>query len=117
MLRLRLAVMLVMVALLGTGWVAGQDKKSDEKTEKKKKGDKNETKKTAPVRIKGYLPAGYGKLGLSTEQKQKIYKVRNSYNAKIADLRRQIEQLRKEQREETEKVLTPEQLKRLRDRR
>jgi hypothetical protein len=116
MLRLRLAVMLLLVALLGTGWVAGQDKKSDDKKTEKKKNDKTEVKKGLPARVKGYLPAGYGKLGLSDEQKQKIYKIQNSYKAKIADLQRQIKQLKTSQREEREKVLTPEQLKRLRER-
>jgi Spy/CpxP family protein refolding chaperone len=101
MFRLRIGIALVLVSLLTTGWLLGQDKKGEDKT--------------PPVKVRGTLPSGYGKLGLRDDQKQRIYKIRGNYRGKIEALQRQIDQLKVEERAAIEKVLTPEQLKRLRE--
>ena len=44
-------------------------------------------------KVKGVLPANWGKLGLSDEQKQKVYKVQGEYKEKIADLKKQVADL------------------------
>jgi hypothetical protein len=69
----------------------------------------------APAKIRGQLPANWGKLGLSTEQKQKVYAVQDKYDGKIADLEKQIQQLKKQEREEMEAILTEAQKLRLRE--
>ncbi|MCS7167632.1 MAG: hypothetical protein RMI91_01245 [Gemmatales bacterium] len=57
----------------------------------------------------GRLPPGFGKLGLSEEQKQKIYKIQAEYEAKIQALRAQIKKLEEEERVQIFSVLTPQQ--------
>ncbi|MCS7016684.1 MAG: hypothetical protein RMJ19_08970 [Gemmatales bacterium] len=57
----------------------------------------------------GRLPPGFGKLGLSDEQKQKIYKIQADYEAKIQALRAQIKKLEEEERVQVFNVLTPQQ--------
>jgi Spy/CpxP family protein refolding chaperone len=99
--RVRLGVAILAVALLGATY---QEK------EKEKKGDE-----TPPAKVKGTLPQNFGKLGLSTEQKQKIYRLRAEYRGKIQELEQKIARLRAEQKEAEEAVLTPEQKKKLRE--
>ncbi len=63
----------------------------------------------AQEKIKGRLPPGFAKLGLSDEQKQKIYKIQAEYEAKIEALEAQIKKLREEERAQIFGVLTPQQ--------
>jgi hypothetical protein len=65
------------------------------------------------TRIRGTLPPNFGKIGLSDEQKQQIYRVQAKYGAKIDELEKQIETLKAERTAEYHKVLTPAQRKRL----
>ena len=55
------------------------------------------------------LPTGWKKLGLSDEQKKKIYALRRDYAVKIKKLSDQIDALRKEESGELGKLLTEEQ--------
>jgi Spy/CpxP family protein refolding chaperone len=64
-------------------------------------------------KIKGILPAGWGKIGLSQEQKEKIYKIQADYKAKIKKLEDQVEELRAEMRAQERSVLTEEQKRKL----
>jgi hypothetical protein len=96
MLRLRAVVTVLAVALLVTGWSLGDDPKD-------------------PPPPRGTLPANFKKLGLTDEQREAILKVRGTYAAKVAALRRQITQLQKEEREELEKLLTDAQKARLKE--
>jgi hypothetical protein len=106
MLRLRLCALSLVVCLLGAGLILGQGDKKDDKD--KKADDK-------PAKFRGTLPANYKKLGLRDDQVQSIYKIQTTYRTKIAELRRQIDELRAKEREATEKVLTADQVKRLRE--
>lgn len=108
MLRFRLAVLVLSLSLLG----AASFQKADTKT-KPAEGAKPEDK--APVRVKGFLPAYYKKLGLRDDQVQNVYRIRADYKAKIENLKQQIDRLKAEEKGALEKVLTPEQLKRLRE--
>ncbi|MBY0527847.1 MAG: hypothetical protein K2R98_30905 [Gemmataceae bacterium] len=103
MLRSRLLLAILSLALIGTNWlpVGAQDKKDD--------------KKDTPTKVKGVLPANWGKLGLTDEQKQKVYKVQADYRDKISDLEKQIKDLKDKEKGDMEKVLTDEQKKRLKD--
>lgn len=55
------------------------------------------------------LPNHFGRLGLSDEQREKIYAVQVEYGQKIAALRRQIEELDHQRDEANRGVLTEEQ--------
>jgi Spy/CpxP family protein refolding chaperone len=95
MYRIPLLALLVFIA----GAAATQDPKDD--------------KKDPPPKLKGTLPQGWGKLGLTADQKQKIYKVHADHRAKIEALQKELETLKMKQRVEMEKVLTKEQLAQL----
>ncbi|MBL8793969.1 MAG: hypothetical protein JNM56_08690 [Planctomycetia bacterium] len=74
-----------------------------------------QTAKDEPAKFKGVLPQNWGKLGLSDEQKQKVYKVQNDYDQKIATLEKQLKDLKSQEKVEMEKVLTDAQKARLRE--
>lgn len=74
-----------------------------------------QTAKDEPVKFKGVLPQNWGKLGLSDEQKQKVYKVQNDYDQKMATLEKQLKDLKAQEKSEMEKVLTEAQKARLRE--
>lgn len=61
------------------------------------------------------LPPNWAKIGLSTDQKEKIYSIQAEYRTKIDELNRQISELRKKQNRELETVLTEAQKARLRE--
>ena len=88
---------LCLAFLVGSG--ASQDAKKD-----KDKDTKKETGKA-----KGLLPQGFKDLGLSAEQVAKIYAVQAEYNAKIAELNKQINELKGKRSKEEFNVLTAEQ--------
>lgn len=94
--RLRiLLVVVAMLALCGT-WAEGQDKTKDAK-------------------LRGQLPANWGKIGLTDEQKQKVYRVQTDYRGKIEVLEKQIDDLKSKQLKDMENVLTDAQKARLRE--
>jgi hypothetical protein len=95
MTRIRVLVGVLAVALFTGGWLLGQEKKDVPK-------------------LKVTLPQGWAKLGLSAEQKDKVYKTRAEYKAKIDALRKQIDQLAEEEKVELSKILTDEQRAQLR---
>lgn len=61
------------------------------------------------------LPQNWAKLGLSEEQKDKIYEIQGEYRGKIEELTKQIQALQKKQREALEVVLTDAQKARLKE--
>ena len=98
---------LCLLALLGamfvlSGGLVGQEKKDDPK----KKDD-------APVKAKGMLPANWGKLGLTDEQKQSVYKIQGKYSEEIDKLDAKIKELKGTRDKEMKGVLTADQKKRL----
>jgi len=103
--RVKSVVGVLTLALLFSGILAGQDKKTD--------GKKATDKKTA--KSKGRMPAYYGKLNLKDDQKEKILAIKAEYAPKIAELSRQLKELRKKQSDAFEKVLTSAQKKQLHD--
>ena len=103
MLHLRMAVLALTLAMIGVA--NGQDKKPDDK----KPDDK------PPVKLKGSLPPNYKRLGLRDDQVQKILKIRADARAKTDELQAKIKKLKDDANDQVEKVLTPEQMKRLRE--
>jgi hypothetical protein len=99
MLRIRVMLAVLMVGVIVASGSFGDDKKADKTSAK----------------VKGTLPANWSKLGLSDEQKQKVYTAQSEYRGKIADLEAKIKELKKQEREEMEKVLTDAQKARLKE--
>jgi hypothetical protein len=95
--RVRVVVGVLALALLTGGWLAGQEKKDP------------------PTKLRGQLPAGWKKLGLSETQVQQIYKVQMDYDTKVEALQEQINQLRKDEKKDLEKLLTDAQKARLKE--
>ena len=98
MTSLRGVFLVVAMALLAGSWLHGQDKKDD-----------------TPTKVKGVLPANWGKLGLTDEQKQKVYKVQGDFGDKIAALQKQVTDLKAQEKAEMVKVLTDAQKTRLKE--
>src|SRR5215204_5040750 len=66
-------------------------------------------------KMRGQLPQNWGKLGLSDEQKQKVYEVQAKHRAKIEALERQMAELKDQQKKEMDGILTTAQKARLRE--
>ncbi len=66
-------------------------------------------------KAKGTLPQHWSKLGLTDKQRQEVYNIQTEYRAKIDDLQRQIDKLRKEEQAALGKVLDDKQKARLRE--
>lgn len=95
---------------------AADDKKPTAKKGKQAK-DKAPGKKTAKgkgkSKARGRLPAQYGKLNLSGEQRDKIYTVQAKYRPEFQELQKKFQELRKKQDGEIQAVLSDNQKKQL----
>lgn len=80
-------------------------------------GQEKTSTKPTPAKVtkkpSGRLPAQYGKLGLSTEQRTKIYEIQADYKKQIGDLQKQIDALKGKQTSDIQAILTPDQKKKL----
>ena len=81
---------------------AGKEAAKSEKGEKK--GAKKEGKADSQS-----LPDHFGKVGLSDEQKKKIYAIQDQYEIEIKDLQKKLADLKTKQIAECEAVLTAAQ--------
>ena len=82
--------------------------------EKGKKDDP--AKKDEPAgKVKGQLPQGWGRIGLTDDQRQKVYKIHAKYNDQIDKLEAQIKELKDKRDKERYDVLSAEQKKRLKE--
>lgn len=96
MVRARLVLAILAAALVFSGGLFGDDTKKEGKS-------------------RGTLPTKWSKIGLSDEQKNKIYSVQSSYRAKVQELESKIKELRAQEKAELEAVLTDSQKTRLRE--
>ncbi|MAG92366.1 MAG: hypothetical protein CMJ48_01245 [Planctomycetaceae bacterium] len=72
-----------------------------------------EAKSATPrKKARGRLPNYYGQLGVSEQQRTKIYELQSGFSAQIAKLRDQISVLEKQRNTEVRNVLTEDQQKR-----
>jgi hypothetical protein len=55
------------------------------------------------------VPPFFGQVGLTPDQRQKVYSVREKYAARVADLKKQIADVQAEELADCEKVLTDTQ--------
>ncbi len=93
--RLRVLVPVLLAAVIATGWLQGQDKDVPPKNRK--------------------LPTYWSKLGLSDEQKKDAMKLIFKYGGQIDQLDQKIKDLKREEKGELDKILTPAQKDRLRE--
>jgi Spy/CpxP family protein refolding chaperone len=76
---------------------------------------KAEEEKKDPPTSKGQRRPGWGQLGLSTEQVQKVYQVQTAYKTRIETLEAQVRALKDEQLAKELDVLTDGQKARLKE--
>jgi hypothetical protein len=100
MIRCRVLVCLLGVALLAGSLVAGDTPKPAD------------VKDPAP---KGQLPASWKKIGLTDEQVKQIYKIQGDYRPRIEELEQKIKDLRAEELTKEIAVLTDAQKARLKE--
>jgi TolA-binding protein len=97
------AVAALLVAFAAAWQGRAEEKKKAEPTAKK-------ADKPSPAAADASLPTFYKKLGLTAMQKQEIAKVQAETREQVRALELKIQELRRKQKVEMEKVLTPEQL-------
>jgi Spy/CpxP family protein refolding chaperone len=107
MLRVPAIILLCGLFGLSGGSMVGQDAKKVE--------PKAVKKDDAPARVKGQLPQNWGKIGLSDDQRQQIYKIQGKYNREIDNLEAQIKEIKGTRDKEMKAVLTADQKKKLED--
>ena len=66
-----------------------------------------------PAKQRGRLPNFYGQIGLSDEQRDKVYGIQQQYRDQIRDLQQKLNELKDKQTAEIDAVLTPDQLKKV----
>lgn len=64
---------------------------------------------------KGMLPQGWGKLGLSEDQKTKVYEIQNKAKAEVEKLEKQIAEVKEKENKDRLAVLTAEQKAKLKE--
>src|SRR5579871_6639630 len=99
--KLRVVLLGAAMLLLSTPWLAGQEKKDSDK-DPPKSGE-------SAVKARGQLPQYWRQLGLSDDQRKKVYEVQTTYKSRLEALEKQVKELRDQERKELEKVLTAEQ--------
>ena len=99
--KLRFALFAAGLFFIGGGLV-GQEAKKDSKE-----------KESSTAKVKGQLPQNWAKLGLTDEQKKKVYAIDAKHDEEIDKLNEKIKELKEKKRKEQLEVLTSEQKKRL----
>lgn len=89
------------------------DKKTEAKPAEAKKTIAKKTEEPDLVIVRTQLPRGWKSLALSERQKKQIYAARAKFAAKKQALLDQIEQLKEEEMETLNKLLTPAQRQQL----
>lgn len=105
MLRLPALVLMSGLFVLSGGLMIGQDTKKD---------DPKAAKKDEPqAKAKGQLPQNWGKIGLTDDQKQQIYKIQGKHAGEIDKLEAKIKEIKGTRDKEMKAVLTADQKKKL----
>src|SRR4051794_8977127 len=95
-----LVALLAGVAVVFGGWLGGTGTRADD---------------PAKEPAKGQLRPGWGKVGLSADQVEKVFKVQAAYRDRIGALEKQLQALKDEQLARELDVLTEAQKKHLAD--
>jgi Spy/CpxP family protein refolding chaperone len=108
---MRWLIVLAAVALVAPTSAQAQQPKDPPKSGA---GKADDGKPDTPA-VRGQLPPNWKALGLTDDQKSKVYSVHGKYRTRIADLEKQIKELRAEERKDLEKILTADQKARLKE--
>ena len=113
------AAMLLVIFSVRPGFSEDADTKAkSKKSAAAKSAPKQKTQAAKQKKPRGRLPNYYGKIGVSGEQRKKIYAIQGSYQPQLVELRKQIADLLAKRDAEMASVLTDsqkEQLSKLRD--
>ncbi len=74
-----------------------------------------ESDTTAKAKRRGPLPSYFGKIGVDDDQRKKLYSVQESYQERLAALRKEMKGLLAQRDTEMEALLTPGQKLRLQE--
>jgi hypothetical protein len=107
-----LGVVACVVFAVGIVSVATRPSVVAQESGKAVKAEKGDGAKKA-ARSGDRLPANYAKIGVSDEQRKKIYEIQNKYGEQIAALQKQLAEIRAKEQAEVASVLTPDQKKAL----
>ena len=100
----------VLMLGLGAGMLPGLLAQEGGKAAAKGKGEE----KKAAKKAEGRLPSNYGKIGLTDEQKKKVYDIQDRYDEEIKELEKKLADVKAKQTAEYEAVLTSNQKESLR---
>lgn len=107
MMSAALSSLLLTMLLLSPGYSADEKAKADKGKETKEVKKEAASEENTPKAFR--LPNHFGKLGLSEPQRDAVLKAQSKYGEKIAELQKQIEKLKDEQREEIREILNRDQ--------
>lgn len=104
-----LSAWIAMLLLVQTGLTQDAPKRTTSKAASSESAPK------ARAKARGRLPNGWGKLGVTSEQRLKIYAVQARYQEQIDALEEQIAALKMKRDQECEACLTAKQLDQLKE--
>jgi len=93
--------------------IRAADTKTDTPSQPKAEAKDSTDDSNAKTDAKGRLPRNYGKIGISSDQKTKIYQIEGGYAPRLKALRDQISALTAQEDKELRALLTADQLKKL----
>ena len=100
----------VIILAIGVGMLPGLLAQDAGKGAAKGKGEE----KKAAKKAEGRLPSNYGKVGLTDEQRKKVYDIQDRYEVEIKELEKKLADVKAKQAAEYEAVLTGNQKESLR---
>jgi Spy/CpxP family protein refolding chaperone len=109
---LRWLLVLAAVVVFAPAAATAQEPKDPPKSSAAKAGESQQDPAVVP---RGQLPPNWRQLGMTEEQKNKVYAVQGKFRARMADLEKQLKEIKAEERKELEKLLSPEQRRKLKE--
>ena len=94
--------------LIMTLWIVGSQLTGQESSEAQSPSE-TEAAESDSAERRSPLPTYYGMIGVSDEQREKLYEIQDRYEVKLEALREQLKALVRERDAELEKELTPGQ--------
>jgi hypothetical protein len=108
---LRLALLIAVAC--PAAMIRAADTKTDTPSQPKAAAKDSTDDSNAKSDAKGRLPRNYGKIGISSDQKAKIYQIESDFSPRIKALRDQLSALTAQEDKEIRALLTADQLKKL----
>jgi hypothetical protein len=103
------------VALAIGTYVTAQEKNTETTKSAEKKAVVGAPAVAKGKKATNRLPANFGKLGLSPDQRKRLFAVQDTYEMQIDDLEAKLKELKEKRDAEYEGILLPDQAKQLAD--